>query len=140
MLHNITFILNGFLSVAPESDPEDIENIQQTILEIVQHSLGDKEELIPRSMTEEYVSMPEDSAKRVVYAIRMTYGVDFAWEVVASDLCAATLCKRVTQALRALSPFVRKSKRMSIADKVSSSLGSPSPDRCSPVARIDDNN
>ncbi|KAG2173606.1 hypothetical protein INT43_005024 [Umbelopsis isabellina] len=138
--HNVMARSRPFDIVAPESDPEDVESIQQTVLEIVQHSLGDKEELIPRNMNEEYVSMPEDSAKRVVYAIRMTYGVDFAWEVVASDLCAATLCKRVTQALRALSPFVRRSKRMSIADKVSSSLGSPSPDRCSPVARIDDNN
>lgn len=84
--------------------------------------------------------MPEESAKRVVYAIRMIYGVDFAWEVVSSDQCVAALCKRVSQALRALSPFSERNKRMSIASKVSSTLGSSSPDRCSPVARVDDLN
>jgi phosphatidylethanolamine N-methyltransferase len=82
--------------------------------------------------------MPDDSAKRVVYAIRMIYGVDFAWEVVGSDRCVASLSKRVNQALRALSPFSERTKRLSIANKVSSTLGGSSPDRCSPVSRVDE--
>lgn len=57
------------------------------------------------SPIDNYTYLDELSAKKLAYAIKMIFGVEFAWEVIMADTRVNRLTKRVQHALTALSPF-----------------------------------
>ncbi|CAG8523447.1 3410_t:CDS:2, partial [Paraglomus occultum] len=76
--------------------------IEQTLLKLVQKSLDSDPKLIPKSTNDDYVVMKEEHAKRIVYGIRMIFGVDFVWDVAVVDANVARLAKRIYEAHRVL--------------------------------------
>jgi phosphatidylethanolamine N-methyltransferase len=73
----------------------DLQTIEQSVLTLVQRALDSNPALIPYTTCDDYVLMKEVHAKRIVYGIKMMFGVDFAWEVVAVDGNVGRLARRV---------------------------------------------
>jgi phosphatidylethanolamine N-methyltransferase len=73
----------------------DIKTTQETVLTWIQRALGNDPEIMPQSVDEEFVGMGEMECKHLVKCIKLGYKVEFAWEVVNTDKCAALLAKRV---------------------------------------------
>jgi len=73
----------------------DLATIEQTVLTLVQKALDSNPNLIPYTTSDDYLLMKEVHAKRIVYGIKMMFGVDFAWEVVAVDGNVGRLARRV---------------------------------------------
>lgn len=73
----------------------DLPTIEQTALTLVQRALDSNPALIPYTTSDDYVLMKEVHARRIVYGIKMMFGIDFAWEVVAVDGNVRRLARRV---------------------------------------------
>ncbi|CAG8471715.1 2511_t:CDS:2 [Ambispora gerdemannii] len=86
--------------------PKDLPTIEQSILDLVRKALDSDPSLVPHTTSDDYLLMKEAHAKRIVYGIKMMFGVDFAWEVVAIDGNVGRLARRIYNALRALAPFL----------------------------------
>ncbi|CAG8629371.1 6873_t:CDS:2, partial [Dentiscutata heterogama] len=95
---------------------DDLHVIEQTVLTLVQRVLLDSDSIhitsnefsenkIPRNTSDDYILMKEIHAKRIVYGIKMMFGVDFAWEVVSVDANVGRLAQRIYKAKLALKPF-----------------------------------
>ncbi|CAB4392806.1 unnamed protein product [Rhizophagus irregularis] len=80
----------------------DLPAIEQTVLTLVQRALDSNPALIPYNTSDDYVLMKEVHAKRIVYGIKMMFGIDFAWEVVAIDGNVRRLARRIYRACQAL--------------------------------------
>lgn len=83
----------------------DLPAIEQTVLTLVQRALDSNPALIPYNTSDDYVLMKEVHAKRIVYGIKMMFGIDFAWEVVAIDGNVRRLARRVCIIYRYISYY-----------------------------------
>ncbi|KAG1463317.1 hypothetical protein G6F55_002468 [Rhizopus delemar] len=104
--HNVMAISAPFKINAPTAPPSfDLETTEKTVLKFIQNALGNNEDVMPHTPQEEFVGMGENECKRLVDCIQLVYHVEFAWEVVLADKCAASLAKRILDAKEALLPF-----------------------------------
>lgn len=85
----------------------EIPTIEKNVLTLVQRALDSNPALIPHKTSDDYVLMKEVHAKRIVYGIKMMFGIDFAWEVVAVDGNVRRLARRIYKARRVLSVWSR---------------------------------
>ncbi|CAH1763642.1 9099_t:CDS:10 [Entrophospora sp. SA101] len=83
----------------------DLPSIEQMVLTLVQKALDTDPELIPYTTQDDYVLMKEIHAKRIVYGIKMIFGIDFAWEIVAIDGNVGRLARRIHKAHLVISPI-----------------------------------
>ncbi|CAI2174676.1 3057_t:CDS:10, partial [Funneliformis geosporum] len=84
--HGVMVISQPFeiVAITPKY-ASDLPTIEQTVLTLVQRALDSNPKLIPYTTRDDYLLMKEVHAKRIVYGIKMVFGVDFAWQVVAVD-------------------------------------------------------
>ena len=80
-------------------------SIGETLLAYVQRCFSLDEDIMPRTADERFVMINEPIAQRIVKGIHLMYGIEFAWEVVAVDMCCLRLAMRIMTARRALAPF-----------------------------------
>ncbi|KAI8093518.1 phospholipid methyltransferase-domain-containing protein [Halteromyces radiatus] len=120
--HNVMAVSAPFDILAPTpKDPNDINSMQHHLLRLVQNALDNNPETIPVSPADAFIGLGEMEARHIVDVIKLTYGVEFAWEVVLADNTVARLAKRVQVAVEALSPFPnQKMKRSSTCNPVMS--------------------
>lgn len=94
--HNVMAVSVPFEIKAPTIPAViDTESTKQTLLKWIQNTLGNNIDIIPQTAEEEYVGMGEIESRHLVNCIKLTYKVEFAWEVVATDKTAARLANRV---------------------------------------------
>ncbi|KAG0253722.1 phosphatidylethanolamine N-methyltransferase [Mortierella polycephala] len=88
-------------------DNKDISvtSIGQALLPYVQRCFNNDEETMPCTVDEKFVMISQPIAQRIVKGIHLMYGIEFAWEVVAVDMCCLHLALRIYTARRALAPF-----------------------------------
>ncbi|KAI8143674.1 phospholipid methyltransferase-domain-containing protein [Fennellomyces sp. T-0311] len=104
--HNVMARSAAFEIVAPKAPSvQDIDAVQRCMLRLIQNVLGNDPERMPVTPVDEYIGMGETEAQHIAYAIKLMYGVEFAWEIVLADKCVARLTKRIHHALDALAPF-----------------------------------
>jgi phosphatidylethanolamine N-methyltransferase len=82
-----------------------VESVGQTLLTYVQRCFSLDEETMPCSVEEQFVMINQTIAERIVKGIHLMYGIEFAWEVIAVDMCCLRLAMRIMTARRALAPF-----------------------------------
>ncbi|KAG0366159.1 phospholipid methyltransferase-domain-containing protein [Gamsiella multidivaricata] len=82
-----------------------VASISQTLLPYVQRCFALDEDTMPYTVDERFVMINQTIAQRIVKGIHLLYGIEFAWEVVAVDLCCLRLAMRIMTARRALAPF-----------------------------------
>jgi phosphatidylethanolamine N-methyltransferase len=94
-----------FEIVAPATtENHDDDAMQLCLLKLVQSVLDHDPRKMPMSPVDDYL-LDVRSAKKMAYAIKLMWGVEFAPEVVLADGRVSRLAKRVQVALQALSPF-----------------------------------
>ncbi|CAG8481815.1 5290_t:CDS:10 [Gigaspora margarita] len=101
--YNVMAISQPFEIIA-NCASDDLHVIEQTVLTLVQRALESdsihttnndySESKIPRTTSDDYILMKEIHAKRIVYGIKIMFGVDFAWEVVSVDGNVGRLAQR----------------------------------------------
>ncbi|CEG82867.1 Putative Phosphatidylethanolamine N-methyltransferase Short=PEAMT [Rhizopus microsporus] len=110
--HNVMTTSMTFEIKAPSTPSTfDLETTQNVVLKFAQNILGHNVDIIPHTPQEEFVGMGESECKHLVECIQLVYNVEFAWEVVLADKCAAVLAKRILNARKALSPFTADPQR-----------------------------
>ncbi|KAF9353259.1 phosphatidylethanolamine N-methyltransferase [Mortierella sp. NVP85] len=82
-----------------------VTSIGQTLLTYVQRCFSLNEDTMPSTVDEQFVMINQTIAQRIVKGIHLMYGIEFAWEVVAVDMCCLRLAMRIMTARRALAPF-----------------------------------
>ncbi|ORY81378.1 phospholipid methyltransferase-domain-containing protein [Protomyces lactucae-debilis] len=98
----------------PAKDEASAEEVAAVMLSLVQTILRSEKDLdLPISLHAAIVfgDDAEKYAKRIAYAIDKRFGVDLAWQLVATDASVENLAKRVVEAKRVLRPFVRYDAR-----------------------------
>lgn len=95
------------LTVASFEDAKDLSvtSVGQTLLTYVQRCFSLNEDTMPCTVDEQFVIINQTIAQRIVKGIHLMYGIEFAWEVVAVDMCCLRLAMRIITARRALAPF-----------------------------------
>ncbi|KAG0003874.1 phosphatidylethanolamine N-methyltransferase [Modicella reniformis] len=95
--------------IALESYQEDKEHtvasIGQSLLPYVQRCFNMNEDTMPCTVDERFITINETLARRIVKGIQLMYGIEFTWEVVATDMSCLHLALRIFTARRALAPF-----------------------------------
>ncbi|KAG9305632.1 hypothetical protein G9A89_001693 [Geosiphon pyriformis] len=130
--HNVMAVSRPFeIVVNTPEDPSDLASMEKTILNLVQKALDSDISLIPHNTSDDYVLMKDIHAKRIVYGIKMMFGVDFAWEVVAAEGNVGRLAGRVFKARRALAPFLSSHQRLKSNGSIASTNSSASSSRSS---------
>ncbi|KAI1315391.1 phosphatidylethanolamine N-methyltransferase [Mortierella claussenii] len=89
------------------ADPKELSigSIGQKLLTYVQRCFNLDEDTMPVTLDEKFVMINQTIAERIVKGIHLMYGIEFAWEVVAVDMCCLHLAMRILTARRALAPF-----------------------------------
>jgi phosphatidylethanolamine N-methyltransferase len=83
----------------PTPDTSDEEAIQVCLLRLVQNVLGNDPEKMPMSPIDDYTYLDEPEARKIAYAIKLVFGVEFAWEIIVADMRVSRLSKRVSSLL-----------------------------------------
>lgn len=123
--HNVMARSVAFEITAPKApNIQDKDAVQRCLLKLVQNALGNDPHRIPMTPIDEYIGMGETEARHVAYAIKLMYGVEFAWEIVLADKCIARLSKRIYHALEALAPFAGSSSSSSSSPATSTTSSS----------------
>lgn len=109
--HNVMSMTQSFeLTLPAISDATTIEQTEQYLLRYVQNCLLttasiNKEAEIPQSASDRILLLKDAQAKRIVYGIKIMFGIEFAWQVVQIDGSVAKLAKRIHTAKKAMAPF-----------------------------------
>ena len=128
-LHNVMTISLPFEVRIPRFDEEDLQDfgdgmlnsptsphnetlvrsaIEKALLPVVQNCFDRDPDIAPQTVLECFGSLVERDgkfAKRVVYAVQMMFGVEFAPEVVQADGKVSHLAWRVWEAKKVLAPY-----------------------------------
>ena len=92
------------MPTAPQVSPA----IEAALLEIVQHCLDRDPNIAPNNAVQAFgtlVYRDPKYARRVVYAVKHMFGIEFAPAVVQADGCVRNLAWRVGNAKRVLAPY-----------------------------------
>ncbi|ORY96613.1 phospholipid methyltransferase-domain-containing protein [Syncephalastrum racemosum] len=131
--HNVMARSAAFEIVAPKAPSvHDKDSVQRCLLRLVQNALGNDAERMPVTPVDEYIGMGETEGRHIAYAIRLMYGVEFAWEIILGDKSVARLTRRIYHALEALAPFAAVESTSPKAKVTSSSSAASTPLPCSP--------
>ncbi|KAI0011015.1 phosphatidylethanolamine N-methyltransferase [Xylariaceae sp. FL0662B] len=115
--HNVISISQPFEIHIGRFDDEDVEvdsegpyqqNIETALLPVVQNCLDRDPDIAPTTVIEPFGSHVERNgkyAKRLVYAIREMFGVEFAPAVVPADGNVRNLAWRICNAKQVLAPY-----------------------------------
>ncbi|KAL7276229.1 phosphatidylethanolamine N-methyltransferase [Rhizina undulata] len=97
---------DGLGSYNGQHDDALQEQVEKALLPVVRSCFEEDENLAPETVTEGFGGFGEEKyAKRVVYAVKEMFGVDFAPEVVQADGNARKLAWRICNARKVLAPF-----------------------------------
>lgn len=80
-----------------------MDAIQLCLLRLVQSVLDHDPDKMPMSPIDNYTYLDEPSAKKIAYAIRSIFGVDFAWQIILADKRVSQLAKRVNKKISSYS-------------------------------------
>lgn len=112
--HNVMALSPPFSIKLPKFDPEDYptlgptEAIEKALLPMVRNCFDRDEEVAPDDAEDRFGGVVERDgkfARRVVYAIKHMFGVEFSDRVVVSDGCVRNLAWRVWEAKKVLVSF-----------------------------------
>lgn len=100
-------------TTSPAESQTSLTDTQQTsiataLLPVVQNCFDRDPDVAPRTVDEHFGPTLEREgkyARRVVYAVSMMFGIDFAPEVVGADGTVRNLAWRVWNAKRVLAPY-----------------------------------
>lgn len=81
----------------PMPDRDDQDAIQVLLLRLVQNVLDNDPIKMPMSPIDDYTYLDEQRAKKVAHAIKLVFGVEFAWEVIVADTRVSRLSTRVSK-------------------------------------------
>ena len=93
---------------AMTSPPQVSPAIEAALLDVVQYCLDCHPDIAPNNAHQAFgnlVSRDPKYARRVVYAVKHMFGIEFAPEVVQADGCVRNLAWRVGNAKRVLAPY-----------------------------------
>ena len=91
-----------------DSDDAVRRSIEAALLPVVQNCFDRDPEIAPRDPNESFGALVERDgkfARRVVYAIQMMFGIEFASEVVKADGRVCNLAWRIWEAKKVLAPY-----------------------------------
>lgn len=94
--------------VSPQTDALIRHTIENALLPIVQNCFDRDPEIAPSTAAEAFGGLVDRDgkyAKRVVYAVRQMFGIEFAPEVVKADGKVENLAWRIWEAKKVLAPF-----------------------------------
>ncbi|KAI1490799.1 phospholipid methyltransferase-domain-containing protein [Biscogniauxia mediterranea] len=115
--HNVMSISQPFEIHISRFDNEDLEidsrglyqrTVEEALLPVVQNCLDRDPDIAPSTVTEPWGSHVERNgkyAKRIVYAIRQMFGIEFAPAVVPADGNVRNLTWRICNAKQVLAPY-----------------------------------
>jgi len=121
--HNVMAISQPFEIQISRFDEEDVEvdseglfqkSIESALLPIVQNCLDRDPDIAPNNPQEPFGSLVARDgkyAKRLVYAIRQMFGIDFAPAVVPADGNVRNLAWRICNAKQVLAPYSMSQSR-----------------------------
>jgi len=121
--HNVMAISRAFDSRIARFDEDEIEvdqtggiktSIEKALLPLVRNCLDRDPEIAPSTSTEGFgtsiIQQPKYS-RRVVYAVREMFGIEFAPEVVQADGNVKNLAWRISNAKAVLAPYIMSPSR-----------------------------
>ncbi|KAJ1920978.1 phosphatidylethanolamine N-methyltransferase [Tieghemiomyces parasiticus] len=108
--HTVLTLTQPFeINVQPvglENTPEDPARIEAALLPYLQRCLANTDLPFPILTAEDpFVNVTEEQARRIVYGIRLLFGIDFAPAILQLDYNAQRLARRIIAAHQALAPF-----------------------------------
>lgn len=107
--NHLGFLDAGGMHILVENYQDDKEHtvasIGQSLLPYVQRCFNMDEDTMPCTVDERFITINETIAQRIVKGIQLIYGIEFTWEVVATDMSCLHLALRIFTARRALAPF-----------------------------------
>ncbi|KAJ1915394.1 phosphatidylethanolamine N-methyltransferase [Tieghemiomyces parasiticus] len=108
--HTVLTLTQPFeINVQPvglENTPEDPARIEAALLPYLQRCLANADLPFPILTAEDpFVNVTEEQARRIVYGIRLFFGIDFAPAILQLDYNAQRLAQRIVAAHQALAPF-----------------------------------
>ena len=114
--YNVMAISHPFEIKIPRFDEEDLDfsnsqiriAVEQALLPVVQNCFDRDMDVAPRSVDETFGPTLERKgkyAKRVVYAVKQMFGIEFAPEVVQADGNVRNLAWRICNAKKVLAPY-----------------------------------
>lgn len=93
------FLTLSFYAAPKAPSVHDKDSVQRCLLRLVQNALGNDAERMPVTPVDEYIGMGETEGRHIAYAIKLMYGVEFAWEIILGDKTVARLTRRVSLAI-----------------------------------------
>ncbi|ORY01758.1 hypothetical protein K493DRAFT_334828 [Basidiobolus meristosporus CBS 931.73] len=78
------------------------QEIQDSLFPVIQRCLALDPVHFPELHRDEFDGLKESDAKKIVYAIRLMYGVEFSWKVIDMDANVHSLAGRIHHALKVL--------------------------------------
>ncbi|KAF2750467.1 phosphatidylethanolamine N-methyltransferas-like protein [Sporormia fimetaria CBS 119925] len=121
--HNVMALSPAFEIRIPKFDEEDVEldvggsiqpAVQAALLPLVRNCFDRDPEIAPSTVEEPFGSQVERDgkyARRVVFAVQMMFGVEFAPEVVQADGNVRNLAWRICSAKKVLAPYSMSSSK-----------------------------
>ena len=112
-MHNVMAISEPFEIVVPRSKEVKFPGIEEELLQFVGQILSSQPGVdAPRSADDLilYSDEAEKYASRIAYGIHKKYGVEFAWQLLASDESVRQMTARIVQSQKILAPFTRYQK------------------------------
>lgn len=117
--HNVMAISPPFEVVVPAFDEDDVEidmknggtirpAVEAALLPILQNCFDRDPDIAPHTADEKFGGMIERDgkySKRVVYAIKLMFGIEFAADVVKADGTVRNLAWRICNAKQVLAPY-----------------------------------
>ncbi|KAK9767125.1 phosphatidylethanolamine N-methyltransferase [Basidiobolus ranarum] len=80
------------------------QEIQNTLFPVIQRCLATDDIHFPELPEDEFDGLKESDARKIVYAIKLMYGVEFSWKVVEMDGNVSHLANRIYHARKVLVP------------------------------------
>ncbi|KAI9798213.1 MAG: phosphatidylethanolamine N-methyltransferase [Sarcosagium campestre] len=121
--HNVMAISLPFEVRIGKFDEDDVEvdstgsvrgAVEQALLEVVKNCFDRDPDIMPHTVDEPYGCLVERDgkfAKRVVFAVRHMFGIEFAPEVVQADGNVKNLAWRICNAKKVLAPYSMSSSK-----------------------------
>ncbi|KAJ1971644.1 phosphatidylethanolamine N-methyltransferase [Dimargaris verticillata] len=107
--HTVLTLTQPFeINLSPDSNvnASDPESVEVALLPYLQRCLATAHPRFRLTNVEDpFIEITELQARRVVYGIKLLFGIEFAWNVVHLDLNARRLAQRIAAAHKALAPF-----------------------------------
>ena len=108
--HNVMSRSQPFEITIPSSSARSFNDIEKILLPLIGTILSSQKGVNAPQSPDDLIVFADDAekfARRIAYAIQKTFGVEYAWQLIASDDCVRAFAGRVYQSLRILAPFTK---------------------------------